>query len=101
MIGMMKLLLGLFVGAAVVYAAVLTVNSVVNWFRNRAQLVNSDKDNIAFTIRESLSSGKFAVYQGVFNTRTEQLLEGVKNECETLDSKLASLHAEEPMVIYQ
>lgn len=101
MFGMMKLVLGLFIGAAVVYAAILTVNKVIGWFRNRTQLVHSDRSNIAFTIREALSNGKFAVYQGVFNTRSEQLLDGVKNECSELDPQLAALHQEEPMVIYQ
>ena len=101
MFGMIGTLLTLFVGAAVIYAAILTVNAVVNWFKARAALVNSDRDNIAFTIRDKLSNGDFALYQGIFNTRTEQLLDGQKLVGEQLDSELAAMHRDQAMVVYQ
>lgn len=94
-------LISLFIGAAVIYAAILTVNAVVDWFRSRAALVNSDQDNIAFTVKERLNNGDFALYQGIFNQRTEQLIEGQKMVGEELDGQLAQLHREQTMVVYQ
>ena len=101
MFGMLGTLISLFVGAAVIYAAILTVNTVINWFQSRAALVNSDRDNIAFTIRERLNSGEYALYQGIFNKRTEQLVEGQKLVGERLDSELSQMHRDKTMVVYQ
>ena len=94
-------LISLFIGAAVIYAAILSVNAVVDWFKSRAALVNSDQDNIAFTVKERLSNGDFALYQGIFNQRTEQLLEGRKMVGEKLDGQLGQLHRDQAMVVYQ
>lgn len=101
MFGLMSTIVSLFVGAAVIYAAVLSVNAVVNWFRNRASLVQSDRNNIAFTIREKLASGDFNVYQGIFNTESQQLIDGQKMSAGQLDSELASMHRHKDMVVYQ
>ena len=101
MFGMIGTIVSLFVGVAVIYAAILTVKAVVNWFKTRAALVNSDQDNIAFTVREKLSNGDFALYQGIFNTRTEQLLDRQKLVGEQLDSELEQMHRDQSMVVYQ
>ena len=94
-------LISLFIGAAVIYAAILTVNAVVDWFKSRAALVNSDRANIAFTVKERLNNGDFALYQGIFNQRTEELLEGRKLVGEELDGQLAQMHGDKSMVVYQ
>lgn len=94
-------LVTLFVGAAVVYLAIITVDAVINWFKSKRSLVQSDRDNIAFTIKENMENGKYAVYQGVFNRRTEDLLAGQKLESGQVDNQLQSMHAEQPMVVYQ
>jgi hypothetical protein len=101
MFGMIGTLLTLFVSAAVIYAAILTVNAVISWFKNRASLVQSDRNNLAFTIRERLADGNYAVYQGIFNSATEQLLDGQKLVGERLDSELTNLHRDKPLVIYR
>ncbi|EDL59250.1 hypothetical protein [Gimesia maris] len=101
MFGMIGTLISLFVGAAVIYAAVLTVNAVINWFKSRASLVNSDADNIAFTIREKLNNGDYSLYQGIFNQRTNTLLDGQKMVGDQMDSELANLHRTQEMVVYQ
>jgi hypothetical protein len=101
MFGMIGTLLALFVSAAVIYAAILTVNAVISWFKNRAGLVQSDRNNLAFTIRERLADGNYAVYQGIFNSGTEQLLDGQKLVGERLDSELTNLHRDKPLVIYR
>lgn len=94
-------LITLFIGAAVVYLAVITVDAVINWFRTKQSLVQSDRDNIAFTIKENMNSGQYVVYQGVFNRRTEQLIDGQKLESGRIDDELRTMHEQQPMVIYQ
>ena len=101
MFGLITTILTLFAGAAVIYAAILSVNAVANWFRNRQAMVQSDRNNIAFTIRERLNSGSYNVYQGVFNTSSQQLLDGQKIEVEKLDDELEQLHRNEDMVVFQ
>jgi len=91
----------LFIGAAVVYLAIITVDAVINWFRNKQAIVQSDQDNIAFTIKDNMENGRYVVYQGIFNRRTETLLEGQKLESEQIDEQLQSMHAQQPMVVYQ
>jgi hypothetical protein len=63
--------------------------------------VNTDRDNIAFTIREKLSNGDYALYQGIFNKRTETLIDGQKLVGGELDSQLAQMHRDQAMVVYQ
>lgn len=99
--GLVGGLITLFIGAAVVYLAIITVDAVINWFKSKRSLVQSDRDNIAFTIKENMENGKYAVYQGVFNRRTEDLLAGQKLESGQIDDQLRSMHAEQPMVVYQ
>jgi hypothetical protein len=100
MFGMIGTLITLFVSAAVIYAAILTVDAVINWFRNRAALIQSDRSNLAFTIRERLADGNYAVYQGIFNKESEQLIDGQKLVSERLDSELSNLHRDKPLVLY-
>lgn len=94
-------LITLFIGATVVYLAIITVDAVINWFRNKRAIVESDRDNIAFTIKENMESGRYVVYQGVFNRRTEQLVDGQKLESEQIDDELRAMHEQQPMVVYQ
>ncbi len=101
MFGLIGTLIALFVGAAVVYLAMITINSILNWFCQRTALALSDRENIAFTIKDNLANGKFVVYQGIFNRRTEQLLDGQKLVAEQVDVRVAEMHAEQPMVVYE
>jgi hypothetical protein len=87
-------------GAAVVVIAYLTYNFIVNWFRNRSAIQEQDKDNIAFTIKENLQSGNYTVVQGIFNRRTEELVDSQVIETKELDNKMSEIHSENKMVLY-
>ena len=99
--GLVGGLITLFIGAAVVYLAIISVDAVINWFRNKSAIVQSDRDNIAFTIKENMENGRYAVYQGVFNRRTETLIDGHKLESDRIDEQVQSMHARQPMVVYE
>jgi hypothetical protein len=86
--------------AGVVVIAYLTYNFIVNWFRNRSAIQEQDKDNIAFTIKENLQSGNYTVVQGIFNRRTEELVDSQVIETKELDNKMSEIHSENKMVLY-
>lgn len=88
------------ISTAVVFIAYLTYNLIVNWFRNRFDIKEQDKDNIAFTIKENLESGNYKIVQGVFNTRTEEIVDSQVIETEELDNELDEIHSDLPLVVY-
>jgi len=87
-----------FAFAAVVVLVFLNWNRIVNWFRNRQSLKHSDRANIAFTLKDSLDNGKYSVIQGIFNTRTNEVLDGAKYEAEDVGDELKY---NEPLTIIQ
>jgi hypothetical protein len=97
---MLSLLLKLFIGAAVIYAAILTVNSIRDWFRSRTALFAGDRNKLAFTLKEKLQNGQYAIYQGILDQASETLVDGQKIVTSSLDSQMASIHAQEELVIY-
>jgi hypothetical protein len=58
--------------------AFLHWDRIINWFRGRESLKLADRDNIAFSIKENLGNGNFSVVQGIFNQRTDQVLDAAK-----------------------
>ena len=65
----------LVIGTLVV-VALLKWSEIVDWFRNRSVLKQSDKDNIAVMVRTQLASGHVREIHGIFNTQTEEVLDG-------------------------
>jgi hypothetical protein len=94
------LLFKLFVGIAAVTVFVINYKTIINWFRAKKTLKQSDKNNIAFTLKQELENGNYNVCQGIFNTETEELLEGVKWEGKQIDEELANKHQGKPLVVY-
>ncbi len=93
-------LLAKFVIIPLVIAAVaITFKQIANWFKERKKLKESDKDNIAFTLKQELDSGNYVVCQGIFNTKTEELLDGQKLQGK-VDEELEAQHQGRPLVIY-
>jgi len=84
-----------------IYMIMLLFSAVVDWFRNRSSIKAQDKDNIAFTLQEKLSTGKVKTVQGVFNTRTKNIVDGRVIESDRVDDKLASLHRTDALVVYE
>jgi len=85
--------------AAVV--ALITYGVLVAWFQEREELVQEDLDNIAFTIKELLDTDDYRLVQGIFNTRTEKVVDGRKIRARNADSKVKDLHREKQLVVYQ
>jgi hypothetical protein len=87
--------------AAVVVLAILVLSDVIEWFQARQQLCQADSDMIAFTLQDRLANGRFKTVQGVFNKKTSLVVEGRRIESERVDKKLAGLHRDGGLAIYQ
>ena len=97
---MLALILAFAAGIFLIEIVKLVFGMLVKWFRNRRALVASDRDNIAFTLQNKLKSGKYNTVQGVFNTRTNEVIDGHKMMSNEIDNTIERLHADEELVIY-
>jgi len=73
---------------------------MINWFVDRSELKESDKNNVAFTLQEKIASGHYKTVQGIFNPRTSKILDGRAIESKSIDAKLAAIHAVEELALY-
>ncbi|NLI78960.1 MAG: hypothetical protein GX442_21275 [Candidatus Riflebacteria bacterium] len=92
-------ILAVIVGLAVTALVILHWRTIVDWFRGRQTLVESDRANIAFSLQEKLQTGRFKTVYGVFNTRTNTLKEAEAVESAKIDHDLREVHRDSPLVI--
>jgi len=85
----------------VVVVAIVFWDDIVNWFQSRNDIKEQDKANIAFTIKERMKSGDYKVVQGIFNTKSEEIIEGRAMQTESLDEELEKVHERNELVIYE
>ena len=88
---------------AVVVLVILYWNQIVDWFREREALKAQDKDNIAFTLQQKLSSGAYETVQGIFNTRINMPVEGEirKIRSEDIDDQVKATHRRQELALYE
>jgi hypothetical protein len=98
-------LIGILLAAAAALAVVVVAfvywDDIVNWFRSRHELIEADKDNIAFTIKQKMANGDFKVVQGVLNKRTNVLADGQVIQTKNVDAGLEQAHEGKELVIYE
>jgi hypothetical protein len=85
----------------VIGMAILKFEDILDWFRDKKKLKETDKANIAFTIKNAQETGNFNVVQGIFNTESGEVLDGQKYETEELDDELKQRHKDKALVIYE
>jgi|GEM_PF-890925 len=102
--GIFGLIYQALIAAAKVLVAIITVlltfGQIVDWFRNRQELVASDKDNIAVTLKTKLESGDFRMVQGIFNKRTNKTIDAKVIQCSDIDGKLKKIHDNRELAVY-
>ncbi len=91
---------------------------VIEWFTKMSTIKSSDQDNIAFTLLrrpqvrpenaalpsisiEEQSKASVILVQGIFNKRTESIVEARVVEATQLDDELAEAHKNNELVIYE
>ena len=97
---MLEMILIFAAGLALGWLFTLYYEHIISWFTGRQNLKESDRDNIAFTLQENLRTGKYKTVQGIFNKRTNTVLDGTGYESQELDSRLKEVHAGSPLVVY-
>lgn len=85
----------------VITLSILTFERIKNWFRERTQLYEADKANVAFSLQERLANNRFKTVYGVFNTRRNAILDAETVISEEVDGKLTRLHRQDDLVVYQ
>jgi hypothetical protein len=109
---MVPVLIGLGIAAAVAGLIAVVIkfflrdriiewDKIIEWFRSSQALKEADKDNIAFTLLPPLTKGRYSLVQGIFNTRTNELVAGVKHKGKEIDDKLREVHKTHALVIYE
>jgi hypothetical protein len=91
-------LAGLGLAAAVI--AYLKWDDILRWFRERENLKLKDKDAVAFTLQEALKNGRYKTVQGVFNTRTNKVVDARVVESKDVADELKEAHEDEQLAIY-
>jgi C4-dicarboxylate-specific signal transduction histidine kinase len=100
---MVPLIVAIVAAVAALTAVVLVLlnwDRINDWFQNRQQLAQSDKENIIFTLQERLKDGKYKTVQGIFNKATNELADGAKYVSDNIDEHLAELHSNDELVVY-
>lgn len=87
-------------GLMLIYLIILYFSKIVNFLRSRSNLKNSDADNIAFSLQKNVSSGNYQTVYGIFNKRTNEILDAEKSESERIDSDVAAIHALKELAVY-
>jgi hypothetical protein len=98
---LLAVILGAISAVAVIFVVVIKWSKIVKWFRSRSEIKEADKANIAFTIKQKCNNGDYKVVQGIFNKRTENIVDGLVYQSKKIDSKLDEVHANKELVIYE
>lgn len=86
---------------AIIKLLILTYNSIIDWFRKRENIKNSDKDNIAFTIQEKMKNKQYKTVQGIFNKRTNEVVDAQEIHSNQVDDQINKNHRDNELVIYE
>lgn len=88
------------VAGAVIALVCLHWQRIVDWFQSRIALKTSDVNNVGFSLQERLANGDYRTVYGVFNTRTQQLIDTETVTSQGIDPDLQRVHQGHPLVVY-
>jgi uncharacterized membrane protein YqiK len=86
--------------AVLIYIVLLIFSMLLEWFQQYKYLANRN-NNVAVTVKTKLASGDHGLVQGIFDTNTEQFVEGRVIQYDTLDSKTKDAHRFKELVVWQ
>mgnify|MGYP000909206649 CR=1 FL=1 len=86
---------------AVVVLLIIYYDDIIKWFKERSDIKEADKENIAFTLKQKIESGDYKVVQGIFNKRTATVEEGRVMQAEKIDEDFAKVHGRKQLVLYE
>lgn len=71
------------------------------WLKRRTALKESDKDNVAVTLKEPTDNGRVRVWQMLFNQRSNKVVDGCMYDVDALGEEFQALHRDKDMVIWE
>ena len=86
--------------AGIIVAKIISYRDIVNWFKKRKSVLDSDNHNLAVTIRKQLENGNYQIVGGVFDCQTETFKDQFVKTGKQLDYELASLHSNREVVYH-
>jgi len=86
--------------AEVQLSDVYTFDDARYWFRERKDVKDSDDGIIAFTLFSERDGSKTIVI-GLFNKKTNEVLDGEMIRTKRIDEKLTAIHSGNELVIYE
>ncbi|HEX2743326.1 MAG TPA: hypothetical protein VHN16_02850 [Streptosporangiaceae bacterium] len=88
--------------ATAVTVLFLNFTQIIDWFEaRRTNIPEVDKTKIYFTLLDLLASGDYNTVQGVFDTRTKHLADGVRYRSANIDARLAGYHRNYRLARYE
>jgi len=100
LLGLVKAAIGGAVAGAVIAIVCLNWDRIVGWFQSRLHLRLSDPNALGFSLQEKTASGQYRTVYGVFNKRTNQLLDSEKVTSGQVDTRVEEMHRGNEMVIF-
>lgn len=101
LIKMIEAALGGFLFATVMVIALLCFEQVINWFRSRSHIKASNANNVAFSLQERASDGKYSTVYGIYNTQTDTLHDAETVQSTNVDDNISNLHKKNKLVVYE
>jgi hypothetical protein len=98
--GLLKAALTGAVVGSVICLVCLNWDHICNWFQARVALKNRDIDNVGFSLQERLASGNYRTVYGIFNQRTQQVLDTESVSSQWVDAQTASVHRDGKLVLF-
>ncbi len=90
------------IGAAAVVAVFqLTIDMLVNWFRERAARQRFDSNKAAVTVLDAMNNGRVAVVQGIFDKSRGTFDEARRIDAAQLDNEVRGVHSYNRVAIWQ
>jgi hypothetical protein len=68
--------------------------------RNQGPISQADKDAIGFTLKDAVANENTPVVEGIFNKKTNQVIDGVKIEAESIAPDVLQQHRKSKVVLY-
>ena len=91
-------LLGL--ATAAIAISFLSYQNIINWFQQRSQLLEEDRERIGVSLVEYLQNGNYKVVQGVVNPHTEEIIEQRVIETQNIEEKLMQVHDDNGLAVW-
>ena len=98
--GLLKAALTGAVIGSVICLVCLNWDHIRNWFQARVELKDRDIDNVGFSVQERLATGNYRTVYGIFNKRTQQVLDTESVSSQRVDAQTAAVHRDDKLVLF-